>query len=102
MTSALILLRQLNAHHETMSRMSDTLDWDGLEKTWQAAESSFSALLKTPLSDLPPSERTEARQLLENLLSLQKHISGQTLPWMDQVRPLLDSFERYPLTSDTD
>jgi hypothetical protein len=84
-----------------MSRMSDALDWDGLEKTWQAAEASFSALLKTPLSDLPLSERNEARQLLENLLSLQKHISGKTLPWMDQVKPLLESFERYPLTSDT-
>jgi hypothetical protein len=101
MTSALIHLRQLNAYHETMSRMSDALDWDGLEKTWHAAEASFSALLKTPLSGLPLSERTEARQLLENLLSLQKHISGKTLPWMDQVKPLLESFERYPLTSDT-
>jgi hypothetical protein len=101
MTSALIHLRQLNAYHETMSRMSDALDWDGLEKTWHAAESSFSALVKTPVASLSVSERTEARQLIEKLLSLQKHISGKTIPWMDQVRPLLDSFERYPLTSDT-
>jgi hypothetical protein len=83
-----------------MSGMSDTLDWEGLEKTWQAAEPCFLALAKTSLTSLSLGERSEARQLIENLLNLQKHISGQTLPWMDQVRPLLDSFERYPLTSD--
>ena len=65
---------------------------------------------KTPLSEasdiqsglqkLKLDQSSEAQQLAANLLKLQKFISEQVRPWMEQVRPLLESFERYPLTPD--
>ncbi|MEI7431780.1 MAG: flagellar protein FliT [Betaproteobacteria bacterium] len=94
------LLQKLNDSHQNMLRMADALDWDGLEKSWQDAEVAFAALMKIPLNQLTGNERSEVRKLIENLLELQKLISGQVKPWLEQVRPLLESFERYPLTSD--
>ncbi|MBV5350505.1 flagellar protein FliT [bacterium] len=80
--------------------MADALDWDALEKSWQGAEIVFAALMKIPLNQLSGNERSEVRQLIENLLELQKLISGQVKPWLDQVRPLLENFEHYPLPPD--
>ena len=100
MSAPVLLLRELNECHENMARMADVLDWDSIGLLWQGAETSFAALMKIPLAELTGNERIEARQLIENLLKLQKLVSEQAKPWMDQVRPLLESFDRYPLTSD--
>ena len=99
MAAPLVLLREINTCHENMLLMAKALDWDGVSKEWQGTESNFFTLMKTSLTELRGNDRAEARQLIENLLKLQKLISAQAKPWMDQVRPLLDSFDRYPLTS---
>jgi len=95
--AALDCLRQLATQHENMARMADLLDWDGLTREWQDASNRFATLQKISLTGLSANERTQARELIEKLLTLQERISGQARPWMDQVRPLLDSFERHPL-----
>jgi len=100
MSASLLLLRELHASHENMSRMARELDWDSLEREWQDSESNLAALMKISLTDFTGNERSEAQQLALNLLKLQKLISGQVKPWLDQVRPLLESFEHYPLTPD--
>lgn len=98
MSISLTLLRELDKRHATMVRLAETLDWDSLDKEWQAAENDFAALMKQPpLSAIPSSERPEIQQLVDNLLAQQKLISERVHPWMEQVRPMLDSFDRYPL-----
>ncbi len=98
MSTSLVLLRELDKRHATMLRLAEALDWDNLDKEWQAAEIDFSALMKQPpLSAIASSERAEIQQLVDKVLAQQKLISERVLPWMEQVRPMLDSFDRYPL-----
>jgi hypothetical protein len=99
MTVALALLRELHSDHENMAQMASVLDWDGIGKAWEGVEVKLASLKKIPLIELKGNERQEARDLIEKVLRLQKLISDQAKPWMDQVRPLLESFDRFPLTS---
>lgn len=99
MTAALTLLRELNNDHQNMAQMAIILDWDGVSSVWETAETRLSLLRKMSLTELQGNDRLEARQLIENVLKLQDLISEQAKPWMDQVRPLLESFDRFPLPS---
>lgn len=102
MPPPLALLRELDAQHGIMVGMANALDWDGLNQTWQATEINIATLTKLKLlSALAPNEIPEARKLLGNLLAQQKFISERVKPWMEQVRPLLDSFNRFPLDPDS-
>ena len=101
MSPQLQLLRDLGAAHQTMARLAEALDWEGVAKEWQeGAEVQFRALQKAPLAGLPAAEQAEARQLIEEVLRLQASISGRAKPWMEQVAPLLECFARHPLPSD--
>jgi hypothetical protein len=104
MSPSLTLLSALRDRHDQLSKQADELDWDGLAAGWQEVEIMFTALAKIPLSDIPLTEKTEARQYIEELLATQKKLSACILPWMEQVRPLLDSFSRFapPETTEED
>jgi hypothetical protein len=82
-----------------MAQMANALDWDGVGSAWEGAEVRLALLRKIPLTELKGNERLEARHLIGNVLRLQNLISEQAKPWMDEVRPLLESFDRFPLTS---
>jgi hypothetical protein len=98
MPTSLALLRELDQRHKTMVRLANDLDWDGLDREWQAAESHFAELMKKPPpADLTGNDYAEAQQLMGSLLAQQKLITEKVRPWMEQVRPMLDRFDRYPL-----
>jgi hypothetical protein len=98
MPTSLTLLRELATRHETMVSLANALDWDALDREWHAAESHFAVLMKRPpLAELTGSDYAEAQQLIGRLLAQQKLITEKVRPWMEQVRPMLDSFDRYPL-----
>ncbi|MDR1276762.1 MAG: hypothetical protein LBL72_10350 [Candidatus Accumulibacter sp.] len=98
MSQALFLLRELKQCHDEMVERIDVFDWQGVGTIWQMAEARFSDLKRLSLVDLlVGDERAEAHELIETLLDRQKFISDQASTWMDQVRPLLSSFERHPV-----
>ncbi len=98
MSATLTLLRDLDKLYRAMVKSAEALDWDELERSWTSAESNFARLKQSPLAtSLEFSERREARELIESLLARQQQINDRVRPWMDQVRPLLDSFDRFPL-----
>lgn len=101
MSTQLQLLRNLGAAHQTMARLAEALDWEGVASEWQGAEAQFRALQNTPpLAGLSATEQAEARQLIEEVLRLQASISARAKPWMEQVAPLLECFARHPLPSE--
>ena len=98
MPTPLTLLRDLDKRHKAMVDLANDLDWDGLDREWHAAEIHFAALMKKPpLAELTGSDYVEAQKLIGSLLAQQKLITDKVRPWMEQVRPMLDSFDRYPL-----
>ena len=99
MSSALSLLRELKHIHDEMAQRTARSDWQGAGTLWETAEARFAALKEISLTGLSGSERAEARQLIEALLSQQKTLSAQAQAWMDQARPLLESFDRHPVSS---
>ncbi|MEI7611296.1 MAG: flagellar protein FliT [Betaproteobacteria bacterium] len=97
MPTSLSLLRDLHKRHETMVNLANELDWDGLDREWHAAERHFATLMSMPpLAELTGSDYVEAQKLIARLLAQQKLITEKVRPWMEQVRPMLDSFDRYP------
>jgi hypothetical protein len=98
MTQALFLLKELKQCHDEMVERIDVFDWQSVGTLWQTAEARFSDLEKLSLVELlVGDERAEARQLIETLLDRQKFISERAGAWMEQVQPLLASFERHPI-----
>jgi hypothetical protein len=97
MSRALHLLRELKQCHDAMLERIDVFDWQSVGTIWQTAENCFSDLQRFSLAELlAGDDRSEARQLVETLLGQQKLISDQAGAWIDQVQPLLASFERQP------
>ncbi|MDR2506777.1 MAG: hypothetical protein LBD67_02105 [Candidatus Accumulibacter sp.] len=99
MSNALSLLRELKHIHDEMAQRTARSGWQDAGALWETAEARFAALKEIPLAGLSGSERIEARQLIETLLNQQKTLSAQARTWMDQARPLLESFDRHPVSS---
>jgi hypothetical protein len=97
MASALHLLRMAEEHHRRMVSLAEQLDWDGVNREWEGIYPALLELQKMSLNELPASEGGEVRHLIEGLLDCQKQLSSKIIPWMEQVRPLLQSFKEYPL-----
>ncbi|MQY51578.1 hypothetical protein HCX48_07990 [Rhodocyclus tenuis] len=94
MSTATPLLRTLRDIHHLMLEHAKTLDWEAAAADWATAEPGFAALARSPLAQLPLAERQEAALLVRELLDLQQRFSDLALPWLEQVRPLLESFAR--------
>jgi len=101
MTPALTLLKDISESHERMARLSSELDWDGVVGEWRGSYPKILELKKIPLNKLTGAERAEASRLIAKLISFEEQVSGQVSPWMDQVRPLLETFRKYPLKPGT-
>jgi len=97
MTGALTLLKDIGKSHERMVDLAGKLDWNGVAKEWSEMTPKLMALKKLPLAQLSARERMEASEQLAKLIAFEEQISARITPWMEQVRPLLESFRKYPL-----
>lgn len=101
MTTPVTLLKDIGESHERMVELSSELDWDGLVGEWRSSYPKILELKKTPLNRLTGAERAEASRLIAKLIALEEQVSGRISPWMDQVRPLLETFRKYPIKPGT-
>ena len=99
MSEILARLRRIDEAHLVMAQCAEALDWEGLLRAWQGAETELGELTRTPLDHIPPLERDEARMRINSILRLQQSVSERVQPWMAQVAPLLESFSRHPLAA---
>lgn len=97
MTTARTLLQELETNHEHMASLAEQLDWDGVTHMWSQTAPKFADLKEITLPSLPAAERDEAFQSLRRLLALQNRMLDRILPWMEQTRPLLQSFKTHPI-----
>ncbi|SDI04091.1 hypothetical protein [Propionivibrio dicarboxylicus] len=97
MTTARALLEELETSHERMASLADQLDWDGVTQMWPDTARKFADLKRITLPALPQAERDAAFQSLHRVLTLQNRMLDRILPWMEQARPLLQSFKTHPL-----
>jgi len=97
MNKAIELLQELCVLHEHMVQSADKLEWDKIGQPWFLAEKKLDELRKISLVDLSTNDQHEVARLIETLLTLQSKISERAVPWMEQVRPMLDSFDKHPL-----
>lgn len=95
MTSPVLeTLRRLHACHLRMVESAGNLDWDRTTTLWSEAKPLYLELRNSPLAALAGSERDEGMRLVEAILSMHNEVEGRVLPWMEQVKPLLDSFSK--------
>ena len=92
----LTLLSDIGKTHERIVELANQLDWDGVNDEWKIALQKLLVLRTFPLDQLSGQEREEAIQHIRKLLELEERISGKITPWLEQVRPLLESFDKYP------
>jgi Flagellar protein FliT. len=97
---ALTLLNDIGKSHERMVRLAGQSDWDGVSGEWNVALRMLLELRQFSPDQLSGHERAEAAQQIEKLLELEAQLSGQISPWLEQVRPLLESLDKYPLGLD--
>ncbi len=93
----LTLLEDIGRSHERIARLSGQLDWDGVNSEWQLTYRKLLELKSFSLDELPDSEKTKVAQQIERVLELEQQISEQIAPWLEQVRPLLESFSEHPI-----
>lgn len=98
MNSTIKLLHELQQQHEQMATLADRLDWESITQLWQATAPGFVELRTHPLGALQGNDRIEACESLHKLLTLQNQMLGRIIPWMEQVRPLLQSLRKTPAT----
>lgn len=97
MALALNLLKDIRKGHERMVLLAGQLDWNGVTREWDDLSPKLVELKKLRLTQLSENERAEASELLAELITLEKQVSARITPWIEQVRPLLESFRKYPL-----
>lgn len=100
MTGALTLLEDIGKSHERMVELADQLDWNGVVNEWKSTYPKIVELKTMSLGQLSGRERAEAARQIAKLLEFEERISGKITPWMDQVRPLLETFRKYPLKTE--
>lgn len=91
------LLSELEQNHEQMAVLAERLDWDQFIPLWQRALPRFDELRSYRLEALPGKERQQAYDCLHHLLTCQNQVIGHIVPWMEQIRPLLQSFRGHPM-----
>jgi hypothetical protein len=100
MDAALSLIERIGESHRRMVALADALDWDGLVTEWRGILPRFIELRKLPLERLSVRERAQATKLIAELIEFEARISARITPWMEQARPLLETFRKYPLKSE--
>jgi hypothetical protein len=102
MDAALALLERVGASHRRMAALAEALDWDGLVAEWRDIQPRIIELEGLPLDRLSERERARAVRQMAGLVEFEKQISARIAPWMEQVRPLLETFRKYPLHGERD
>jgi sugar phosphate isomerase/epimerase len=97
MDDTLALLERIGASHRRMTALAEALDWDALVTEWHGIHPEVVALRELPLDRLGDRERARAASLIAELIEFEKRIAARITPWMEQVRPLLETFRQYPL-----
>jgi hypothetical protein len=100
MDAALALLERIGESHRRMADLADALDWDGLASEWHGVQPHIVELSELPLDRLDDRERSQAASLITGLIEFEERISARITPWMEQVRPLLETFRKYPLRNE--
>lgn len=100
MTGALTLLEDIGKSHERMVELADQLDWNGVVDEWKSAYPKIVELKTMSLGQLSGRERAEAARQIAKLLEFEEQISEKITPWLDQARPLLEAFRKYPLKTE--
>jgi hypothetical protein len=98
MNAALTLLERIGESHRRMAEMAEALDWDGLVEEWRSIQPAIVESQRIPLDRLTDEERAQAAERMAELLALEERISARITPWMEQARPLLEVFRKYPLS----
>lgn len=91
------LLSELEQNHEQMAVLADRLDWAQFIALWQQALPRFDELKSFRFDALPGKEHQQAYDSLHHLLTCQNQVIGRIVPWMEQTRPLLQSFRDRPM-----
>ena len=102
MDAALALLDRIGEAYRRMDAMAEALDWDGIIGEWQGIHPLIAELRQIPLNRLTGKPRDEAARRITELIKLQERITARVTPWMDQVRPLLEVFRKYPISASDD
>jgi hypothetical protein len=97
MNAVLPLLDRIGESHRRMVALAEALDWDGIVAEWRSIHPEIVELQRIPLDRLTAGERAQAAQRIAELLALEKRISARITPWMEQVRPLIEVFRKYPI-----
>ena len=100
--AVLSLLDHIGASHQRMTALADVLDWDGLDAEWRRVHPKILELQQIPLDQLTGRERAQAAKQIASLLESEKRISARVGPWLEQARPLVDVFRKFPLRSEDD
>jgi hypothetical protein len=102
MEAALALLDRVAEAHRRMDAMAEALDWDGIIGEWQDVYPRIAELRQLPLDRLTNESRAQAARRIAELIELQERISARITPWMEQARPLLEVFRKYPISAPDD
>jgi hypothetical protein len=94
------LLERLGEAHRRMAIMAEALDWDGLVGEWQGLAPQIAELRRISLDRLTGETRARAVRQIAELVELEERISARIAPWMDQARPLLEVFRKYPIRNE--
>ncbi|MDR3220881.1 MAG: flagellar protein FliT [Candidatus Accumulibacter sp.] len=97
MSAALTLLGHIGKSHRRMAALAEGLDWEGVAGEWRSIYPEIAELRQIPLDRLTGAERAEVARRIAELLEFEKRISARITPWMEQVRPLLETFRKHPL-----
>ncbi|MBI2307784.1 MAG: hypothetical protein HYU78_10845 [Rhodocyclales bacterium] len=92
MTAMLATLRQLKECHQRLAAQTEVLNWEGVLSEWQNADKLFADLRSETVESLPAEQKEEARILMEEVLATEQAMVARIKPWMEQVRPMLESF----------
>jgi hypothetical protein len=94
------LLERIGEAHRRMAAMAEALDWDGIIGEWQGISPQIAELRQIPLDRLTGETRAQAVRRIAELVELEERISARITPWMDQARPLLEVFRKYPIRNE--
>jgi hypothetical protein len=97
MSEAMLLLGRIGKACQKMAALADALDWDLLVAEWPGVHADIARWRQIPLEQLTGEERAHAAEQIAELLEFQQKILARVVPWMEQARPLLDVFRKYPL-----
>ncbi|HLO64335.1 MAG TPA: flagellar protein FliT [Azonexus sp.] len=88
-------LRTLHTHYRSLHQMAGHSNWDELSTEGTRGMALLQELQRTEAT-LLPAERSEARQLLAEILANDQQIRFTASAWLADTAPLLRALNRQP------